>query len=67
MGIFGGKPSYHVLPVADYIEHEKAADCICGPRVEDQPTGRIYQHHSLDGREFREKKDNGGPADPGSA
>lgn len=59
MGIFRGKPAFHVVPPADYVDHETNADCICGPRIEENATGRIYIHHSLDGREFREKKVDG--------
>lgn len=59
MGIFKGKPALHVVPPGDYIDHETTPDCICGPRIEERAAGRIYTHHSLDGREFREKKTNG--------
>lgn len=57
--MFKGNPAVHVVPPADYIEHELTHDCICGPTVEKRPHGRVYQHHSLDGREFKEKKVDG--------
>lgn len=59
MAIFKGRPAIHVVPPADYIEHELTADCICGPLATDYANGRTYKHHSLDGREFREKKTDG--------
>jgi len=48
----------HVLPVADLIEHERAADCVCGPTETeiyrwDGTKTRAYAHMSLDGREHR--------------
>jgi len=48
----------HVIPVGDLIEHERAADCVCGP-VEtvlhrlDGSDVAAYSHMSLDGREHR--------------
>lgn len=54
MGIFK-KPHLHVIPKADYIEHEESPECICGPRTEQAEKGTLIVHHSLDGREFREK------------
>jgi hypothetical protein len=58
MGIFK-RPQIHVIPRADMIDHEETTDCICGPRVEDTNLQTLVTHHSLDGREFREKKANG--------
>lgn len=55
MGIFR-RPQFHVIPKADYIEHEENLECVCGPRTEDSEKGILVVHHSLDGREFREKK-----------
>lgn len=55
MGIFR-RPQFHVIPKADYIEHEDSTECICGPRVEESSNQMLVVHHSLDGREFREKK-----------
>lgn len=55
MGIFR-RPQVHVIPRADYIEHEEETDCVCGPRVEENSQQVLVVHHSLDGREFREKK-----------
>ncbi len=54
MGIFR-RPQVHIIPRADYIEHEEEVDCICGPRVEETSNRMLVTHHSLDGREFREK------------
>jgi hypothetical protein len=59
MGVFRGKPAMHLIPPADYIEHEKNSECICGPKITELPNGRMYTHYSLDGREFREKKTDG--------
>lgn len=49
----------HIVPVGDLIEHTET-DCICGPRTEavfrdDGSNGWIVVHHSLDGRETRER------------
>lgn len=52
----------HVLPVADLVEHEdEGDDCICGPTTEPVPAadgsmGWLIVHHSLDGREKRERR-----------
>ncbi len=54
MGIFR-RPQIHVIPRADYIEHEEDLTCICGPKVEEASNSVLVTHHSLDGREFREK------------
>ena len=45
----------HVLPVADIVTHEETTDCPCGPTIQERDDGRIVVHHSLDGREKREK------------
>lgn len=49
---------WHVEPINDLIAHEDN-DCICGPTVEHVPTpdgdSWLYTHHSLDGREIKEK------------
>lgn len=52
----------HVMPVADLIEHEWQ-DCPCHPGVEPVPRddgsmGWLITHHSLDGRELRERGEN---------
>ena len=53
----------HVTPIDDLIEHiEEEDDCPCGPEVEPVPRedgsfGWLITHHSLDGREFKEKQD----------
>lgn len=49
----------HVVPVNDLIDHLDE-DCPCGPTVEavfrdDGSNGWLVTHHSLDGREGREK------------
>ena len=51
---------WHVQPVNDLIEHEDSDDCPCGPVVEPVPRddgsmGWIVTHHSLDGRELKER------------
>jgi hypothetical protein len=48
----------HIIPVGDLIEHERSADCVCGPAetVLHRAHGgdvRAYSHMSLDGREHR--------------
>lgn len=54
--------SIYVLPSADLIAHEEVGeDCPCGPTVEpvereDGSCGWVIVHHSLDGREVREKR-----------
>lgn len=47
----------HVRPIDDLVEHSFDADCVCGPRIdEDEETGNIVVvHHSLDGREQYEE------------
>ena len=49
---------WHVEPINDLIAHEDN-DCICGPSIEHVPTpdgdSWLYAHHSLDGRETKEK------------
>lgn len=52
----------HVIPLNDLIEHRSADDCPCGPAArpvvrDDGSMGWLQVHHSLDGREFREKDD----------
>ncbi len=48
----------HVRPVDDLIDHDvdSRGDCACGPREEvvlagGGSAGRLFVHHSLDGRE----------------
>lgn len=52
---------YHVIPIADSIEHDTSGetDCVCGPDTEpverdDGSMGWLISHHSLDGRELNE-------------
>lgn len=51
----------HTIPVGDLIEHDTSGEpCVCGPDVEavfrdDGSTGWLVVHHSLDGREFKER------------
>ncbi|WP_341719954.1 hypothetical protein QQG74_09710 [Micromonospora sp. FIMYZ51] len=51
----------HVTPVADLIDHDTAGDCPCGPQIErvvrdDGSDGWLHIHHSLDGREQKERQ-----------
>ena len=51
----------HIMPSGDLIEHDTAAECACGPTpywvIEGEPVnGVLYVHHSLDGREARERR-----------
>lgn len=53
------KGDWHVMPLADLVEHEDSEDCVCGPtpnpvKREDGSVGWVHVHHSLDGRELRE-------------
>lgn len=55
----GGNSDIHVVPLADFIEHEHNKNCVCLPKAEGVPTGRrsvrwMYSHSALDGREERE-------------
>jgi hypothetical protein len=52
----------HVHPLGDAVTHDvdSDGDCPCGPAVEpefraDGSNGWVYVHHSLDGREHRER------------
>jgi hypothetical protein len=50
----------HVVPVNDLIEHDTLGDCPCGPETrpverDDGSFGWLVTHHSLDGREARER------------
>lgn len=53
--------TWHITPVNDYIEHEESGDdCVCHPTAspvkrEDGSVAWIMMHHSLDGRELRER------------
>lgn len=54
----------HVFPVGDLVQHDTTGDaCVCGPTTEaafrpDGSNGWHVTHHSLDGREARESKEN---------
>ena len=53
------KDDVHCMPVNDLIEHTYV-DCPCVPEVipverEDGSVGWVMAHHSLDGRELRER------------
>lgn len=54
-------PMLHVVPNNDYIKHNLETNhCVCGQRIErvvedDGSVGWLIVHHSLDGREFRER------------
>lgn len=41
----------HVVPHADWINHDTMEDCACGPREEIVKGNWVVVHHSLDGRE----------------
>jgi hypothetical protein len=46
----------HVMPRADWVEHQSNDTCPCGPTLEHVPatmvaSGWLYLHHALDGRE----------------
>lgn len=42
----------HVHPLHDTLAHHLDEDCVCGPTPEHvPPSGWLYTHHSLDGRE----------------
>ena len=46
----------HVVPVNDLILHDiDSDDCVCGPSVEFCDGGAVVVHHSLDGREAKER------------
>lgn len=50
----------HIIPVNDLIEHDTDEYCVCQPEVEilttyGTPDQYIYIHHSLDGREYKER------------
>lgn len=50
----------HVLPVGDLVEHETSEECVCLPTSEAVPredgsVGWLVTHHSLDGRERKER------------
>lgn len=52
----------HILPVNDLVDHDSDAECVCGPTAEpverdDGTIGWLHIHHSLDGRELTEGKD----------
>ena len=54
--------TWHITPVNDYIEHEEGLgdDCVCQPTAspvkrDDGSVAWIMMHHSLDGRELRER------------
>lgn len=56
----GEAMTVHTIPVNDVIEHEADDDCFCGPTPdpvhrEDGSIGWVMVHHSVDGREFRER------------
>ncbi|RAV34130.1 hypothetical protein [Corynebacterium heidelbergense] len=50
-----------VWPTNDLVRHDIATnECVCGPQVVPRPRpeggmGWMYKHHSLDGRENRER------------
>lgn len=51
--------TWHVVPVADLIDHDTERECVCGPATKpvergDGSIGWLAVHHSLDGRELQE-------------
>lgn len=59
--------TFHVYPARDLIEHDTdGGDCMCAPSTEavlreDGSYGWVVLHHSLDGRERDERRDEGCP------
>lgn len=50
-----GPDEVHIVPDADFIEHTKNDECICGPATIFLDGGKkMITHASLDGREFNE-------------
>lgn len=49
----------HVIPRDDLLEHDNDSDegCPCGPLVRFVDGGKVIRHHSLDGREKDESKE----------
>lgn len=52
----------HVVPRGDVIDHTTDEDCICGPTttpvsIDDGSMGWRVTHHSLDGREHNESRE----------
>lgn len=50
----------HVIPLGDLVEHDTAGECVCIPQPRRVPRadgsdGWLMVHHSLDGREARER------------
>lgn len=53
----------HVLPLGDLVQHDASSDepdCVCGPQTrpvahDDGAVSWLIVHHSLDGREQKEK------------
>lgn len=62
MAAFANPDNVHVYPVNDLIAHELEGEgCACGPTTEPVPRGDgsmgwLITHHSLDGRELRERR-----------
>lgn len=52
--------SLHMYPLRDQVEHSADEDCVCGPtpKLLDGDDGDVWlhRHHSLDGREVRERE-----------
>lgn len=47
----------HVTPANDTVEHDTdGGECVCGPTPTPTEHGWIMLHHSLDGREQRERE-----------
>ena len=53
----------HVIPIADWMPHVAARECVCRPTIEivNLEGDAVVTHHAADGREYFE---DGGPAVP---
>lgn len=56
ISLFNDVGAYHILPIDDLIDHV-GEDCVCGPKVYlNDHNVWVHEHHSLDGREARERQ-----------
>ena len=46
---------WHILPTNDLKEHTKSSTCDCKPELIMENNNMIFQHHSYDGREYKEQ------------
>jgi hypothetical protein len=52
----------HVLPVNDFVAHERTDACLCGPTTDpvqrpDGSVGWLVTHDALDGRDLAERSE----------